>query len=93
MRDWDARGDVLNPVRHVVIAQDAGGCPVVWNARTDEVRTFQVDGGDWEPPLANSLEVFLTDLFNPVDGENDADELWQRFLDWLDHQLLPNPPR
>jgi hypothetical protein len=90
---WDARGAVLDPARHVVIAHDAGGCPVVWDARTDAVRAFQVDGGGWEPPLASTMEGFLTHLFNPVAGENDSDESWYRFLNWLDRQLLLNPPR
>ena len=93
MGNWDARGDVLDPARHVMIAQDAGGCPVVWDASTDEVRTFQVDGGDWEPPLARSVEAFLTKLFNPVEGEKVTDEGWYLFLNWLDRQLLLNPPR
>jgi len=92
LRAWDARGDVLDAARHVVFAEDAGGCPVVWDARTDEVRTFQTDGGDWEPPLAHSLEVFLTQLLNPVEGEKATDEGWYRFLTWLDGQLLLNPP-
>lgn len=90
---WDGRGDVLLPERHVVLALDAGGCPLVWDETTDEVRTFQWDGGDWESPLANSMEAFLTKLFNPVKGENDTDEAWFLFLNWLDSQLLPNSPR
>jgi hypothetical protein len=93
LHDWDARGDVLDPAHQVVFAEDAGGCPLVWDARSDEVRAFQIDGGDWEPPLASSIEVFLTTLFNPVEGTNDADEWWYRFLNWLDGQVLPNPPR
>jgi hypothetical protein len=93
LRAWDARGDALDPARHVVIALDAGGCPVVWDARTDEVRAFQVDGGNWEPPLAGTMEGFLTKLFNPVAGEQDGDESWYHFLNWLDHQLSLDPPR
>jgi hypothetical protein len=93
LHDWDARGDVLDSARHVVIAEDAGGCPVVWDARSDEVRAFQVDGGDWESPLASSIEAFLTQLVNPVEGAKDMDAGWHRFLNWLDGQLLRNPPR
>jgi hypothetical protein len=87
MREWDARGAALDSARHVVFAQDAGGCPVVWDARTDEVRAFQVDGGDWETPLASTMEAFLTRLFNPVMGEKGSDESWYLFLNWLDTQL------
>jgi hypothetical protein len=86
---WDGRGDVLFPGRHVVLALDAGGCPLVWDATTDEVRTFQWDGGDWEMPLATSMEAFLTTLFNPVEGVNEADQTWFLFLNWLDSQLRP----
>lgn len=85
LSDWDTRGDVLLPERHVVLAEDGGGCPVVWDAATDQVRAFQFDGGDWEPPLAPSVEAFLTDLFNP-EGEKGKD-WWYLFLSWLDsHQ-------
>ncbi len=93
MREWDARGAILDPARHVVFAQDAGGCPVVWDASTDEVRAFQVDGGDWESPLASTLEAFVRKLFNPVAGEQDMDESWYLFLNWLDSQLLLKPPQ
>ena len=50
--DGDWRGDRLNPGRHVVIAEDAGGSPVVWDARTGVVRTFQLDGADRSLRLA-----------------------------------------
>lgn len=84
LNDWDERGDVLLPNQHVVLALDGGGCPVVWNARTDEVRAFQFDGGDWEPPLASSLENFLINLFNPPQQKEDW---WYLFLNWLDSSL------
>ncbi len=80
LSDWDSRGDVLLAGRHVVLAEDAGGCPVVWDTTTDQVRAFQFDGGDWEPPLASSVEAFLTTLFNPK-GEEDW---WSFFLQQLD---------
>jgi hypothetical protein len=89
---WDGRGDVLVPRRHVVLALDAGGCPVVWDATSDVVRAFQWDGGDWESPLASSIEAFLTTLVNPVESANEADQSWCLFLNWLDHQAPPYPP-
>lgn len=89
---WDGRGDALAPGRHVVLALDAGGCPVVWDATTDEVRAFQWDGGDWESPLASSIEDFLTTLFNPEERANEADQSWSFFLNWLDTQAPPQPP-
>jgi hypothetical protein len=85
LSDWDARGDVLLLGQHVVLAEDAGGCPVVWDTTTDEVRAFQFDGGDWEAPLASSVEEFLTALFNPE--EEKEDDWWYAFLGWLDRHL------
>ncbi|MBO0793285.1 MAG: SMI1/KNR4 family protein, partial [Ktedonobacteraceae bacterium] len=86
LADWDQRGDVLLPEQHVVLAEDAGGCPVVWDAATDQVRVFQYDGGDWEPPLASSVDAFLTDLFNPEEEKKEKD-WWYLFLGWLDGHL------
>lgn len=86
LSDWDQRGDVLLPERHVVLAEDGGGCPIIWDAVTDQVRAFQWDGGDWEPPLASSVEAFLTDLFNP-EGEKEQQDWWYQFLSWLDRYL------
>lgn len=83
LSDWDARGDVLLPERHVVLAEDEGGCPVVWDAITNQVRAFQFDGGDWEPPLALSVEAFLVDLFNPQEPQG----WWYLFLCRLDNYL------
>lgn len=76
----DERGDVLHPERHLVIALDSGGAPVVWDAATNQVAAFFPDGGDWEPPLASSIEAFLTTLFNPKDEGG----WWDLFLRQLD---------
>lgn len=80
LSDWDRRGDALLAERHVVLAEDAGGYPVVWDAITDQVRAFQWDGGDWEPPLASSIEALLITLFNP----EDEGDWWSLFLQQLD---------
>ncbi|GCE07353.1 SMI1/KNR4 family protein [Dictyobacter aurantiacus] len=85
LRDWDKRGDVLLAGQHVVIAEDGGGCPVVWHVTTDRVRAFQFDGGDWEAPLGFSVDEFLTTIFNPE--ERPEPDWWSLFLQWLDGQL------
>lgn len=46
-----------------MVAEDAGGCPVVWNAEIDEVKAFQPDGAigscisptRWKPSWWTSL--------------------------------------
>ncbi|WP_244422646.1 SMI1/KNR4 family protein [Ktedonobacter racemifer] len=77
---YDERGDVLLPERHVVLALDSGGAPVIWDVSTNQVAAFFPKGGDWEPPLASSIEAFLATLFNPKD---DGD-WWGLFLQQLD---------
>jgi hypothetical protein len=76
LRAYDQRGDVLFPDRHVVFALDSGGTPVIRDASTDQVATFYPYGGDWEPPLASSIEAFLSTLFNP----KDEGDWWSLFL-------------
>ncbi|HEY7418070.1 MAG TPA: hypothetical protein VH593_23015 [Ktedonobacteraceae bacterium] len=85
LSDWDKRGDALLPERHVILAEDGGGRPIVWDASADQIRALQFDGGDWEPPLASSMEAFLTSLFNP-EGEQEKD-CWSLFLNWLNCHL------
>ncbi len=81
LRDWGPEGSVLDPTRHLVIATDSGGCPVVLDILTDEVRAFQFDGGSWETPLAQGFASFMQWLFNT---EAVPDDLWIEALDQLD---------
>jgi len=81
LRGWDDTGDVLDPLRHVVVALDAGGCPVVLDTATGLVAAFQFDGGSWEPPLASSFEEFVSQIFNSPEED---DDLWSEALKQLD---------
>lgn len=69
LRDYDQRGDVLIPGRHVVFGEDSAGAPLVWDSHSGQVATFWFKGGDWEP-IANSPEAFLERLFNPDPGRD-----------------------
>ncbi len=64
LKDYDERGNILMPERHLVFAEDSGGAPIVWDAITDRVASFWRKGGDWEP-IAESMEQFLAQMFNP----------------------------
>jgi hypothetical protein len=79
LRAWDNRGDVLDPRRHVVWAEDAGGCPLIVNASDGVVRTFQPDGGNWERGHVG-VDAFLMWLFN----ESGPDD-WRQALATLEH--------
>jgi hypothetical protein len=81
LRDWDDDGDVLNPDHHLVLATDAGGCPIILDTRTGAVAAFQFDGGSWEPPLAKNAEGFFEWLFNP---DLPPDDMWLEALVQLD---------
>lgn len=78
LRDWDKRGDILDPRRHVVWAEDAGGCPLVVDVADRSVCTFQPDGGDWETRYGG-VDAYLTWLFN----ESGPDD-WREALAMVD---------
>lgn len=53
---------VLHPERHVVLANDSGGAPVIWDAESDLLASFFWKGGDWEP-YHLGFEGFMEALF------------------------------
>lgn len=57
--------NVLLRERHTAFATDSGGAPLVGDAATNQVATYWWKGGSWEL-LADSMEEFLTRLFNPA---------------------------
>lgn len=63
------------PGRHLVFAEDAGGCPIILDSEGGSVSSFFFKGGDWEP-IAPSMEKFLQDLFveNPAPGD------WEEYV-------------
>jgi hypothetical protein len=64
--------------RHLVLALDSGGAPLIWDSQEDKVATFWFKGGDWEPTGFN-MEEFLTALFAP----KQEDTLWFEALQQL----------
>jgi hypothetical protein len=61
----DYHGDgrpILLSGRHVVLATDACGAPVVWDAEADRLASFFWKGGDWEP-FNLGFEAFMVALF------------------------------
>jgi len=77
---YGAGGDPLDPARHLVLAEESGGAPLVWDADVDRMATFWPDGGDWEP-TGLAAEEFFAALFTPPEDPND---LWGRVLRLLD---------
>jgi hypothetical protein len=77
LREYDARGDVLFPGRHVVFANDADGTPFIWDARSGEVASFYWKGGDWEEPRFPSHDAFMEHIFASYAEVPE----WERVLD------------
>ena len=72
---------VLIPGRHVVLAIDSGGAPVIWDADSDRLASFFFKGGDWEP-YNMGFEEFMEALF--FDPERVAAEgMWSEALEQL----------
>lgn len=70
--------DAIISGRHVVLATDASGAPLVWDATTGLMATFWFKGGDWEP-TGKDFEQFMAALFTP----QGTDDLWAQAV----HQL------
>lgn len=82
LNDYHGDGQpVLLPGRHVVLATDSGGAPVIWDGVGDQMATFFWKGGDWEPMNLN-FEDFMSALFlNPE--RVDAGDMWPEALTQL----------
>jgi hypothetical protein len=72
---------VLLPGRHVVVAADSGGAPVIWDAEYDRLASFYFKGGDWEP-FNLGFEEFMEALFFHPDRVA-AGEMWVEALGQL----------
>lgn len=77
LRDYDARGDILFPGRHIVFANDADGTPWIVDASSGRVASFYWKGGDWEEPQFTSHDEFMNYVFRP--GEDYPD--WMAALE------------
>lgn len=83
LQEWDGVNGILKPNQHLVIATDAGGCPLILDLATNEIRAFQFDGGAWESPLAFGFDEFMHLIFNhPESSAN----LWEDALRQLENQ-------
>lgn len=76
LRDYDARGDILQAGRHIVFANDADGTPWVWDSATGTVASFYWKGGDWEEPSFASFDDFMDYVLSP----RGDDSSWARAL-------------
>jgi hypothetical protein len=80
----DYQGDgrpVLLPGRHLVLANDSGGAPVIWDAESDRLASFFWKGGDWEPYIL-SFEAFMEALFFRPEQVS-AGDMWLEALGQL----------
>jgi hypothetical protein len=71
------------PGRHLVLAEDSDGFPLVWDAETNLLAWYQpaIDGGRGWEPLNVTLEAYLDGLFFPEPGATFvADPLWLEAL-------------
>lgn len=71
LRNYDHRGDILVPARHLVFANDADGTPWILDASTGEVASFYWKGGDWEEPRFRSHDEFMEHIFVPEKDDPD----------------------
>lgn len=75
---WDllAGGGPLDSARHVLVAYDVSGFPIVWDSHTDRLATyFYRDEGDLESP-GRTLDHFMSELFSTTY----PDDVWQEAL-------------
>jgi hypothetical protein len=78
----DGKGVIVRG-RHIVVAEDSAGAPLVWDSKTDLMATFWFKGGGWEPANQN-FERFVEHLFSPT---NETD-LWYQALEQLRNKSL-----
>ncbi|MBX7220947.1 MAG: SMI1/KNR4 family protein [Blastocatellia bacterium] len=80
---WGAIEGILKRSQHLVFATDAGGCPLIPDVATNEIRAFQFDGGTWESPLASGFDEFMYRIVNQPEP---AADLWENALRQLEYQ-------
>lgn len=81
--------DILASGRHLVLAHDSAGAPVIWDAKADRLASFFWKGGDWEP-YNLGFEEFMTALFldpSRVSAGGEAGALWVKAIRQLDDLL------
>ncbi|MGA2496933.1 MAG: hypothetical protein ABSH20_04295 [Tepidisphaeraceae bacterium] len=72
LRGYHVAGvSVIDPKLNLVFGEDSGGCPMVWRRDSNQVATFQYDGGDWEP-TGLTFDGYLRKLFAAPAFPNDS---------------------
>jgi hypothetical protein len=69
-------GGPIDPTRHVILAYDTYGFPMVWDQRTDQVVTFFYRDRDDLDPAGQTLDEFLSGIFS----RDYPDSMWQEAL-------------
>jgi hypothetical protein len=90
-QDRKELGDHVGPFvmgRHLVLATDPDGFPLIWDSETDLLAWYQplVEGGSGWYPLHVALDESLRRLFFPEPGATfAADEMWLEVIRRLEH--------
>src|SRR5262249_14257940 len=58
-------GGPIDPARHVILALDVSGFPLVWDHRTDQIVTFFYRDRDDLDPVGQTLDELLREIFSP----------------------------
>jgi hypothetical protein len=88
LHDYHGDGQpILSSERHVVLAHDAGGAPLIWDTIEDSLATFFWKGGGWEP-FGLGFEEFMSALFFAPEqvraGDLERGDLWTDALKQLE---------
>jgi hypothetical protein len=77
-RTWTADSPI-HPHRHVILAYDCGGFPLVWDQRTDQLLTYYFKDSDDLEHQGPTIDELMTRIFDP----SYQDDLWQEALGQL----------
>ena len=74
----------IDPDRHVIVAYETSGFPIVWDQRTDQLLVYFFKDGNELERTGPTIDEFMIDLFSP----QYEDESWQEALEQL-RDLFP----
>jgi hypothetical protein len=78
-------GGPLDPTRHVILAYETSGFPVVWDWATDQLVTFFYRDRDDLDPFGQTLDELLSEIFSP----SYFDAMWREALGQLREHAEP----
>lgn len=70
LSDYDEKGSIIDPQKHLVFANDSDGAPWILNTETGEVGCFYWKGGDWCETFT-SFSDFMNYVFKPDEKDPD----------------------